>query len=81
MPKIQIKTEYYNQLKSYGIYDKWLFNVKEQWHDYCFFNPNSSRTIRLGKTPTNIIDFNDFLKSSFNVSITSEGSAFWLKYY
>jgi hypothetical protein len=65
MPTLKIKTEYIRRLKEMGVYDKWLYNVKDQWND------SRQQQIDLALTPA------DLINRSFTWGNSNEGHSFW----
>ena len=70
MPTLKVKTVYIEKLKSLGVYDAWLDNVKAQ-------NPNDERL----ETTYNSANFNQFINNSFSWGKTPEGYAYWWNIY
>lgn len=68
MPEVKVKTEWIKKLKQLGVYDQWLFNVKEQYgyrHELYI----------------HITRFKDLLNYPFAWPQTPEGNDFWCELY
>lgn len=66
MPNLTLKTEYIDELKQLGIYDKWFANLKKQWSD------NNRRHLT-----TQVDNFADLIYYSFCWDDSIEGADFW----
>lgn len=64
MSEIKVKTAHIEKLKSLGVYDKWLANVKAQWEGD-------------GDSIDGDGDWEALLNSSFSYVDTFEGWQFW----
>lgn len=70
MPTLTIKTTWVEQLKALGVYDQWLFNVKNRNH-------NKKWTSRDSECISESNSFKEFLGRSFVFTETPEGYEFW----
>lgn len=70
MPQITVKTKHIELLKALGVYDQWLFNMKEQ---SILLTDDDKQHMQ--ETPRFLIIY------AFNWDITTEGSAFWEDVY
>lgn len=68
MPTLTIKTESIEKLKSLGVYEKWLSNVKAQWGTY-------EQTQQI--TSNYRTALYDLLLYAFKWDITPEGNDYW----
>lgn len=66
MPILNIKPEYAKKLRELGIYNRYIFEVKAQWHDY-----------GIDENIFGAVTWFDFISNSFMWSKSADGDEYW----
>lgn len=66
MPNLTIKREYATKLRELGIYDRYVYEVKNQWHSY-----------GIDENISGAVSWFDFISNSFMWSMSTDGYDYW----